>query len=537
MKPLLWAVVALLALKGAARGADRPNILFCIADDQSFPHASAYGTTWVKTPAFDRVAREGLLFMRAYTPNAKCGPSRSCVLTGRNSYQLEAAANHNAYYPKGYRTFMEALGRNGYFVGYTGKPWAPGNMGEIDGHPRLLNGPAYNEIKDEPPTSEISPIDYAANFAAFLRRRPKGEPFCFWYGGHEPHRPYEFMSGARINHAKPEDIPHVFGMWPDDATVRNDLLDYAEEIQYFDQHLGRMLDQLAAAGELDNTIVVVTSDNGMPFPRSKGTAYEISNHMPLAIRWPKGIRDPGRRVEGYVSHIDFAATFLDVAGLTAAAAGMEPIQGKSLVPIFEDPAAGALTAPGRDEMIIGQERHDVGRPDDVGYPIRGLYHDGFLYLCNFEPSRWPMGDPITGYLNTDGGPTKSLVLAQNRLGINHWMWVLDFDRRPAEELYDLRRDPECLDNRIAEPALQARRKDMQAHLFQELREQGDPRMRGEGAVFDRYPYGQPAMKDFYTKYVLQHKKLHANWVEDSDFEAPGFDPERPVGPAAAPLKP
>lgn len=537
MKLPVLAFLAVVSLAAAARAADRPNILFCIADDQSFPHASAYGTTWVKTPAFDRVAREGLLFMRAYTPNAKCGPSRSCVLTGRNSYQLEAAANHNAYYPKGYRTFMEALGQKGYFIGCTGKPWAPGVMGEIDGHPRLLNGPAYNEIKDEPPTDEISPIDYAANFAAFLKRRPKGEPFCFWYGGHEPHRPYEFGSGARINGTKPEAIPHVYGSWPDDSRVRNDMLDYAEEIQYFDQHLGRMLDQLAAAGELDNTLVVVTSDNGMPFPRSKGTAYEISNHMPLAIRWPKGIRDPGRRVDGYVSHIDFAATFLDVAGLTAAEAGMEPVQGRSLVPLFRDAAAGAVTARGRDEMIIGQERHDVGRPDDGGYPIRGLYRDGFLLLCNFEPSRWPMGDPITGYLNTDGGPTKSLVLADNRLGINHWMWVLDFDRRPTEELYDLKQDPECLNNLVAAPAQRSRRDTMHARLFAELTAQGDPRMRGEGAVFDRYPYGQPNMRNFYTKYVVQHQKLNANWASPTDFEAPGFDPERPWVKASSNAKP
>ena len=104
-------------------GKQRPNILFAIADDASFPHMGAYGTDWVKTPAFDRVAREGILFMNCYTPNAKCAPSRSCILTGRNSWQLEEAANHWPFFPKKFKTYAESLTDNGYFVGYTTKGW------------------------------------------------------------------------------------------------------------------------------------------------------------------------------------------------------------------------------------------------------------------------------------------------------------------------------------------------------------------------------------------------------------------------------
>jgi len=90
----LFALTIVPILGASARA---PNILFCISDDQSFPHTSAYGTTWVNTPAFDRIAKEGLLFTRAYTPNAKCAPSRASVLTGRYSWQLESAANHGGY--------------------------------------------------------------------------------------------------------------------------------------------------------------------------------------------------------------------------------------------------------------------------------------------------------------------------------------------------------------------------------------------------------------------------------------------------------
>lgn len=530
MSKKILLFLALASLGVAASAARPPNILFCIADDASYQHFSAYGCTWVSTPAFDRVAREGLLFARAYTPNAKCAPSRAIVLTGRNSWQLESAADHGGYYPAGYRTFMEALGAHGYFAGFTGKGWGPGEPGQINGKPRQLTGPAFSGLKAAPPTDGISPIDYAGNFADFLKKRPAGQPFVFWYGAHEPHREYQYGSGAAVGRKSRQSIDRVPPYWPDTEQVRNDLLDYALEVEHYDRHLGRMLDILRDAGELENTIIVVTSDNGMPFPRSKGTTYEISLHMPLAIRWPAGIKTPGRIVQDYVSFIDFAPTFLELAGLAPATAGMEPVQGRSLVSILQNRSAGAIEA-GRDELILGQERHDLGRPHDVGYPVRGLYAGGYLYLHNFEPSRWPMCDPITGYLNTDGGPTKTAVLEENRLGVNHWRWELNFGRRPADELYDLTGDPDCMVNLAAVPLLAGRVNQMRDHLFAALREQHDPRMEGKGAIFDEYPHAS-ANRDFYTRF-LKGESLRTPWVERTDYEAPGFDPERPLAGAAA----
>jgi len=522
-RALLFAAGA--AVTGFAAG--RPNILFCIADDASYQHFSANGCSWVQTPAFDRVAREGLRFARAYTPNAKCAPSRAAVLTGRNSWQLEAAANHGGFYPAGYRTFVEALGANGYFTGFTGKGWGPGNPGQVAGKPRLLTGPAFSEIKTTPPTPKISANDYAANLADFLKQKPSGQPFCFWFGAHEPHRDYQYGSGVSVARKSLNQIDRVPANWPDTATVRNDMLDYAMEVEYFDRQLGRMLDVLQQAGELENTIIIVTSDNGMPFPRAKGTTYELSLHMPLAVRWPAGIGQPGRTVDDYVSFIDIAPTLLELAGLSAEAAGMEPVQGRSLKNILENRHDGRVE-PGREALIFGQERHDLGRPDDVGYPARGLFWDGFLYVHNFEPGRWPMCDPVTGYLNTDGGPTKTEILAQNRLGINHALWVLNFDRKPAEELYDLRRDPDCVLNLAADPAFAQRRETMQARLFAGLRAQHDPRMEGKGAIFDQYPHAS-ANRDFYNR-SIKGERLKAYWVEATDFESPDFDPERPLAP-------
>ena len=493
----------------------RPNILFVIADDVSFPHMSAYGTEWVQTPAFDRVAREGILFTRAYTPNAKCAPSRAAILTGRNSWQLEEAANHGAFFPEKFKSYVEVLGENGYAVGYTGKGWGPG-IAEKDGMPRMLTGQPFREITAEPPTDKISRIDYAANFRAFLEATPDGQPFSFWYGAYEPHRAYAFGSGQARGGKRLSDLDAVPAFWPDNDSVRTDLLDYAYEIEWFDAHLGRMLERLEAAGELENTLVVVTSDNGMPFPRVKGQEYELSSHMPLAVMWPAGIRRPGRVVSDYVSFIDFAPTFLEVAGIREEESGMQPITGRSLTDIFYSSEEGQVTA-ARDHVLIGKERHDVGRPHDGGYPIRGIVKDGFLYLRNFETDRWPAGNPETGYLNTDASPTKTVILDGRTVpGEGHfWLWA--FGKRLAEELYDLRRDPANVRNLAASPAYAVRKEAMRSQLFSELKAQADPRMFGRGHVFDAYPYAAQRVRGFYERY-MRGEPVKAGWAIESDFE-------------------
>ena len=145
---ILFVLVALSTVCLWSQKRDtRPNILFAIADDWSFGHAGAYGCKWVKTPAFDRVAREGILFSRAYTPNAKCAPSRAIILTGRNSWQLEEAANHMNFFPAKYRGWVETLAENGYEVGYTGKGWGPGIARDEKGKKRQLTGIAFSRNK------------------------------------------------------------------------------------------------------------------------------------------------------------------------------------------------------------------------------------------------------------------------------------------------------------------------------------------------------------------------------------------------------
>ncbi|MBN2411219.1 sulfatase [candidate division KSB1 bacterium] len=496
--------------------ASKPNILFCIADDASYPHMGAYGCSWVKTPAFDYVAKNGVLFTHAYTPNCKCAPSRACILTGRNSWQLEEAANHWCYFPHKFKTYAEVLTENGYHVGYTTKGWAPGVPGEIDGAPRQLTGKPYDEHKTTPPTPQIANTDYAANFEAFLKDKPADEPFCFWYGSREPHRRYEYGSGINKAGKKITDIDKVMPFWPDNETVRTDMLDYAFEIEYFDSHLQKMLDLLKESGELENTLVVVTADNGMPFPRVKGQEYEYSNHLPLTMMWPEGIKNPGRVVDDFVSFIDLAPTFLELAGVDPEAGGMQPVEGRSLTDILASPKTGIVETQ-RDHVLIGKERHDVGRPNDQGYPIRGIVTDEYLYVQNFESSRWPAGNPETGYLNCDGSPTKTVILENKNKKQSVDYWGLSFGKRPGGELYNRQNDPACMNNLADKPEYAELKEKLKTQMFAELKQQGDPRMFGRGNIFDEYPYADQSGVNFYERFQ-RGEKLNASWVNPTDFE-------------------
>lgn len=455
----------------------RPNILFALADDAS--HFSAYGHRFVHTPHFDRVARGGILFNNMFTTNPKCAPSRASMLTGMHTWQLKEACTHWCVFPGAdeFAVYPDLLEAAGYRVGYTGKGWAPGDW-QRRGRSRNPAGTEYNQHTLTPPGhSLISNCDYTANFNAFLADRTGDQPFCFWYGGREPHRQY--IAGEGLRHGKRlADIDEVPPYWPDEPVVKEDLLDYAFETEWFDKHLGQMLDLLEARGELDNTLVVVTSDNGCPFPRVKGQMYDDDFRLPFAAMWPAQIKNPGRTVDGLCSFIDLAPTFLELAGIPVP----ETLPGKSLSDVFQ-----ALETPGRTRAYMGRERHDMGRENDAGYPVRCVRTPQYLYVRNFEPGRWPAGNPETGFTNCDGSPTKNRIIELHGQGEDFY-YNLAFGKRPAEELYDVLHDPHCMDNLAADPQYAETKAALWRELEAQLQETGDPRIFGHGEIFDRYEY-------------------------------------------------
>jgi arylsulfatase A-like enzyme len=509
MKLFVFLFCALLFIGCHKETTKLPNILICIADDAGH---MGKDYPWVNTPSFDRVATEGIIFSNAYTPNAKCAPSRACLLTGRNSWQLKEAANHWNNFSAEFRTYPEALKDFGYFTGFTGKGWGPGNPGEVDGKTRELCGREWSSIKREAPTKSIANTDYSANFIDFYNHKPEDQPFCFWYGAREPHRKYEYGSSLKAG-KKLSDIEEVPSFFPDNDIVRTDMLDYALEIEYFDSHVTEIFDFLESKGDLENTLVIVTSDHGMPFPRAKSDEYDYSNHIPLAIMWGKNVKNTGDVVDKYISLIDIAPTIFEAIGLKWEESGMHDTPGTSLLPFLT-----GENKKFRDYVLIGKERHDVGRPDDYGYPIRGIVRDGWMYLRNYRPDLWPAGNPECGYSTVAGSPTKTELLKSRHNPETKYLWDWSFGKRPAEELFYLPNDPYCIRDLALEKKYESLKVSLISKMEEELKKQSDPRMFGNGDIFHTYFYTWDPYRNLYDRMVNKGEKIVPIWINASDIE-------------------
>ena len=441
----------------------RPNILLAIADDWSYPHAGVYGDKVVKTPTFDRVAREGILFSRAFCASPSCSPSRASILTGQAPHRLEDGGNLWGTLPAKFAVYPDLLEASGYVVGHMGKGWAPGYLGDRTRNPA---GPGFK------------------SFEAFLKTVPPGKPFCFWYGSRDPHRPYRRGQGAESG-MKPQDVV-VPPFLPDAPEVRGDILDYYFAVQRYDHDTGEILKQIEAAGQLDNTLVVMTSDNGMPFPRAKTNLYDSGSHMPLAIRWPAKLK-AGQTLDDLISLTDLAPTFLEIAGL--------PIPSDMTGRSFAPQMLGEKSDKPREALFIERERHANVRKGDLSYPVRAIRTDSFMYLRNLRPDLAPAGDPemwksVGPFGDIDSGPSKDLILNHRDTAAIADFFQLACGLRPPEELYDLQKDPAQLHNVIDYPEYAAARKSLRAQLDTWMQSTADPRATAGGAydAFDKYKY-------------------------------------------------
>ncbi len=486
---LLFWLTTVLSLCHSSAQEQRPNILFLIADDASRDSFGTYGCPYISTPHFDRLAREGVKFTQAYNCNPKCAPARACLLTGRYSWQLEEACNHNPFLSDKWVFYPYLLEETGYFIGFTGKGWGPGIHRQVDvgksgfrsaGNPA---GHPYNKYTRKPPYRGMSNKDYAQNFSTFLEERPKDAPFCFWLGTHEPHRGYGKdnwkKAGRDISKVQVPDY------YPDTPEIRGDLADYGLEVEHYDTQIGHALALLEKHQLLENTIVIATSDHGMPFPRVKGQLYDDSFHIPFVARWGARI-SPGRVVTDFITFPDLAPTFLELAGVQIPS----QMTGSSFATQLLSKRSGRIDS-NRDHTLLGKERHDIGRTDgdrlSVAYPARALRNDQYLYVRNFKPHRWPVGNPEFGFLNCDGSPTKSFIQSLETDPKLARYFQLSFGKRPEEELYDMVKDPDCVNNLAANESFSAIKNRLWKQLESELTAHGDPRILGAGDIFDFYP--------------------------------------------------
>lgn len=440
---------AFLASSLLAAATPRPNLLLLLADNWAHPHAGIYGDPVVKTPVFDALAKAGMLFTRAFAPNPSCSPSRSMILTGQETHRLGPAANLYGPLSPSIPAYPALLEKAGYFVGYAGKGWGPGNT--------PAGNPAGREF---------------ASFDAFLAARPKEKPFCFWFGSHDPHVPWDRGPAYRkeMDPSAVQVPPHL----PDDPVIRQDIVNYYAEVRQFDYECGELLQTLERTGEASATLVAMTGDNGWQIPRGLANCYDLGVRVPLALRWP-GRTKPGTQHEGFVTLGDLCPTFLEAAGVS---------------PPLDLTTRSLLKPPNRDAVYLERERHANVRRGDLSYPVRGIRTKDYLYLRNLEPDRWPAGDPefywaVGEYGDVDESPSKRLILQSPQSKSFQYC----FAKRPAEELYDCRNDPGQIHNLATDPAHAAIRKKLSARLDKWMQSTADPRATGAPRdLWDKVPY-------------------------------------------------
>ena len=461
----------------------RPNILFLLADDWAWPHASCLGTPGIQTPTFDRLAREGVLFRNAHVAAPSCAPSRAAMLTGQWHWRLEKGVNLFGTLSAKFPTYATLLEQAGYFVAVTGKGYGPGFIEEITKDPPKRFSPAGRPFKD---------------FDLFQKVRPRDKPFCLLFGSHQPHRPYTVGSGVKggIDPSKIQVPPYL----PDNEVVRSDIADHYIAAQAFDREAGDVLAALEKSGELDNTLVVMSGDNWWPFPRCKATCYDTGTHQPLAVRWGRLV-NPGRVVEDFVSLADIAPTFLEVAGL----APPKEITARSFLNVLLADKSGQVD-PSRDHTLTGMERHvpsgrTEGARNDLPYPMRTIITKNFHFIRNFRPERWPACDPVDPspsfdriagnttliFGDCDAGPSKAWLVTHGGEPETKAFYERAFGKRPARELYDLQMDPYELKNLADDPAYAATVKNFEERLMAELNSTGDPRASGNEDAFENLP--------------------------------------------------
>jgi N-sulfoglucosamine sulfohydrolase len=500
----------------ADEAARKPNILLLFGDDLG-KYASIYAESdrpspndIVRTPVFDRIAAEGALFHNAFVSAPSCTPSRAALYTGRHFFRNGSHSQLHHPWQRGVsdpfdlvKGMPNLLADAGYHIGWSHK-WhmreslIGGKGNQYNAHGGRINrfSAVLTNAENRNRAKRRILNEVRGNFRDFLEARPEGKPFFYSFNPTNTHRPWVKGSGKELWGLDPDKLAgRLPSFLPDVPEIREDFADYLGEVMAFDAACGEIIAELEERGELDNTLVCISGDHGIPgFPRGKCNVYDFGSQVLLAMRWPARI-EQGRNIEAPVSLIDLAPTF-------HAAAGTEPeagTNGQNLLP--------ALVSGGTDQLLrgwalIGRETHvPISREGGVPYPVRAIRTADLLYVVNFQPDRWPMADPPLAkridearnkpegggrwVADIDYGPTLDWFLAREGDSSLAEAWQLGFGQRPAEELYDVKSDPDQVHNLAEDPAWQSKREELRKRLFAELEENHDPRL---DDAFDRLPY-------------------------------------------------
>lgn len=505
-----------------------PNILFLFADDWG-RFASIYSEVEgpgsvndvVRTPNFDQVARNGVLFRNAHVNAPSCTPCRSSLLSGQYFWRTgRGAILQGAVWDESIPSYPLLLRDAGYHIGKTYKVWSPGRPadapyggnkyayqksgGRFNGFSQNVTKMVSNGKSIEAAKQEIY-AEVLGNFRAFMKDRNPDQPFCYWFGPTNVHRKWVKGSGKQLWNIEPDSLKGKMPPYlPDVPEVRQDLADYFGEVAAWDTAIGLLINELKESKDLENTLVVISGDHGAPgFPHGKCNLYGFGTGVSLAIQGP-GVTG-GRVVDDFINLTDLAPTFLEAADVAVP----ENMTGRSLWPVLRSEKSGQVD-PDRTWVVTGRERHvENARADFTPYPQRAIQTADYLFIINFRPDRWPLGDPYrldgdneptvdelenvtrVSHPDEDAGPTKAWLIKQrnNPEWKDHYEWV--YGRRPKYELYDRRKDPHETKNVADDPEYAEVKSKLESQLLEVLKSTGDPRLINDGEFFETPPMAGP----------------------------------------------
>lgn len=383
----------------------RPNFIVMIADDLGWNDLGCYGHQKIQTPHIDSIANKGLTFDNAFLTISSCSPSRCSILTGRYPHNTGAGELHLPL-PENQTTVAHLLQESGYYTAAAGK-WHLGNHPKSD----------FNRIYQRGGPSGCG------EWVKSLNEAPDDKPFFLWLAASDPHRGYA-KNIIPTPHTKKDIILPPF--IPDTSEIRDDFALYYDEVSRFDKFVGDVFTRLKEINRLKNTLIIIMSDNGRPFPRSKTTLYDSGIKTPFVTYFEK-LNHSNERTDSLVSSIDIAPTFLELARISP----NPDIQGVSFVPILKDPSSQT-----RQFVFAEHNWHDYQARE------RSVRSDRFLYIRNDLPAL-----PLTPPADAVNSPTwKSMrqLLSSGKLTI--FQYDCFITPRPTEQLFDVYADPFQLRN-------------------------------------------------------------------------------------------
>jgi hypothetical protein len=397
------------------------------------------------------------------------------------------------------------------------------------------------------------------NFDDFLNAQEGDAPFFFWYGPTNVHRAWEKGSGKALWGIDPDQLKgKVPPFLPDVPEIREDLADYLGEVQAFDASIGIIVDVLKERGLLDNTILIVSGDHGAPgFSNGKCNLYDFGCQVPLVVQptaaMRKAMPKSGVVVDDLVSLVDLAPTILELADVAPHAS----MTGKSLVPQITAGISGLIDS-SRSAVTMGRERHVAAVQGDFShYPQRALRTHDYLYVVNFAPERWPMGQPVfedesgkalgveptfeqltnntfVAFGDMDASPAKAWLVHHRHEPSIRPFYDRAFAKRPAEELYDLKSDKYQMNNVANEAAYAEVKARLRSQLVEQLIATNDPRVVGGGWYFEHPPMStSPGAINFVIHRPSKYEVFQRNGIGQGEVLLQGAlpIPEAPAGRA------